>query len=260
MRRFSKEDRDQEERLRHLLKLLNDGPECADSHEAVRAPFLVVFRSLVNQWIDSGKDAEGVESPFKRNLRDVPPGYSRSLILVLADWFQQVKPLSWLEPDGTIGVGVGYPIAQKVDAQGCMYIDHAEYARELAVTEFQMLLELPCAPKLTRCANPACQSYYIRKRVRVNEIKRGTYCASCIGVGSLSRTKATREKRKQRLVEDAARFWVSWAQEKRRTTRSEWIAEQMNKASRPEVLVTSVWVSRNRIAIEMEIKKQDAQS
>jgi hypothetical protein len=37
------------------------------------AMFLNTFRALVNQWIDSGIEAE-IESPLTRDIRKVPPG------------------------------------------------------------------------------------------------------------------------------------------------------------------------------------------
>jgi hypothetical protein len=234
-----------------LRRLSLDESYSAKQISTADAVYLDALRAVVDQWIDSGIDAAGIESPLTRNVSTVPSGYSHSLYEILADWFPRNTPVPKLMDDGTIIV-VALPLRPRLGA-ATPWI----YARDCAILDFQDLLETSGSHKLARCANQQCRRYYLRNRLRANVIKRGTYCHRCIGVGSHVRTKASRDKHKLERIMQAAKFWPLWGQAARREAQPEWVARQMNKAAGRQTPVTRKWVSQNRSLIEAELKRRN---
>jgi len=254
--------------LNSAVSLLNGGPGwgwldfpgVADEFapEALKradARFLQSFRAFVNQWIDSGIGGE-IESPLARDVRKVPPGYREPLFDILYRWLNRNMPLPALMNTGRIAILARAPSYQTTDEQGLVQNrDPEEYAEECAIYHFQELLDTPGAHRLARCANAECRRLYLRKRLRKKEIKRGTFCADCMGKGSRVRTRATRETRKRMLIAWAADYWDEWEAGRKRQERSTWIALKVNrrtgiKGAYPPI--TGRWVSRNREAIKRE--------
>jgi hypothetical protein len=81
------------------------------------------------------------------------------------------------------------------------------YARESAIFYLSELLECP-APHRLACKN--CRTYFARKRGRKGDIKRGAYCGKCELLGAAERTKLSRERRKNLLLDAAAKAWPKW--------------------------------------------------
>jgi hypothetical protein len=258
--------------LRRAVYLLNGGkhwgwlsfPGEADTFtpevlKRADAMFLSSFRALANQWIDSGVDAE-IESPLARNIRKVPPGYTESLFDVLYAWLNRNMPKPTLMNSGKIAIVAQSPNNWTADEHGlARQVEPAAYARECAIFHFKELLDTPGAHRLARCNNPECGRLYLRSRLRKREIKRGTFCADCAGKGSQVRTRATRDRRRQALIELAAGYWAQWKTRSRREKQSVWVALKVNRdrKSREDMrVITDRWVSRNREAIEREIEKR----
>lgn len=218
------------------------------------AMFLNTFRALVNQWIDSGIEAE-IESPLTRDIRNVPPGYSVPLFDVLYAWLNRNMPQPALMNSGRIAILAKSPNNWTTDERGfAKRVDPEEYAKECAIFHFKELLDTPGAHRLARCNNPECGRHYLRRRLRKKEIKRGTFCTECAGKGSQARTRATRYRRRQALVEAAAGYWREWNALTRRGTLSDWVAGKLRKEFR--ISITGKWVSRNRKAIETEVENR----
>jgi hypothetical protein len=213
------------------------------------------FRALVEQWIDSGKDSNGIEQPLTRNVRKVPPGYTESLFDVLLAWLGRHTPKPVLTNSGRIAISLGSPSISELDENGRVrYLDPEHYAKECAIFHFKELLDLAGAHRLARCNNPKCGRYYLRRRLRKAEIKRGTYCGECSGVGSVVRTRASRGVRAQKLVNLAVDVWDQWKPTHRYGKKSDWVAKQINKRS--DAVITGKWVSQNQRAIESELERR----
>ncbi len=224
--------------------------------EKADALFAETVRALVDQWIDSGKNAEGIESPLSRNVNTVPPGYTQPLFDVLYAWLNRGNwPSFSLMRSGKIAINSEPPHLQIADKRGlAKYREPEEYANDCAFFYFKELLDTPGAHRVGRCNNPDCRRYYIRRRLRKAEIKRGAYCGQCTGVGSVARTKISRETAKQRLVSLAADYWDAWTQTRRNPERADWVAKQVSKRS--TVSITGKWAIRNLKAIEIELERR----
>jgi hypothetical protein len=211
--------------------------------------FVRSLRALADQWIDSGKDSEGIEEPLKRTVNKIPPGYAGPLFDVLSAWLGRNMPKPVLMRTGKIAVIVQSPNLATLDPRF--------YASECAIYWFKELLDSPGANRIARCKNTACNRYYLRSRVRRAEIKRGTYCRKCVGVGSTERTRFSRESRKRRLINLAADVWPGFKQTHQCPRQSDWVAAKINRKLGADTQVTAKWVNQNRKAIEKEVERRE---
>ena len=209
------------------------------------------LRALVNQWIDSGKDSHGIEEPSKRNVITVLPDAGERLTDVLQEWIDRHKPSARIMGTGEVAV-FDPPIPS---LRG---VEPALFAREYAVFWLYKILNSPVAARIARCSNRTCGAYYLRRRVRNSAIKRGTYCVRCSGVGSTVRTNASRERRKQTLINLAADVWpADWKPTVGYSKLSDWVAARMKKKKMsPPVEITGRWVTEKRKEIEMEVERR----
>ena len=255
--------------LTRLVRLLNGGPGWGwldfrgvaeqfdlDSCRRANEKFLGSFRSLVSQWIDSGiKD--GIESPLTRDVRAVPSGYREPLFDILYRWMNRNMPRPALMNSGRIAILTQQPKYYTTDERGLVkYLDPEQYAEECAIYHFEELLDTPGAHRVARCANRDCGRLYLRRRMRKKEIKRGTFCVSCLGKGSQARTRASRESRKRALIAFAAEYWKEWETGRKRADRSSWIATRVNRRIGTKARfqpVTARWATQNRAEIEREV-------
>jgi hypothetical protein len=207
------------------------------------------LRRLVNQWIDSGKDPERrKETPRRRNVCGLPTGYTTPLSDALLTWYRRNAPEIDILPSGQTSIIMHCPTGEP----------SGRYAQESAVYWLKELLNSPpdCY-RLARCDNPKCQAaYYLRKRVREVEVTQGTYCRSCSGVGSIARMKASRDQRKQHLVNLAADVWEGFRPTANHPKRSDWVAAQMNKDLELDKRKQGKWVTQNQRAIEVELERR----
>jgi hypothetical protein len=124
------------------------------------------------------------------------------------------------------------------------------YARDMATYYFQELLASPFWTCIGKCANPVCKRYFLRERQRKTAIKRGSYCGSCKLIGGAERTRLSRERSKQEMLQVAAQAWQEWGTRRRRTDRVDWVANRVNKVFGKTRLIHPKWVNQNREAIE----------
>lgn len=251
-----------------IVRLLNGGkhwagpyaPDIAENYTASQikqadVQFTDTLRALVDQWIDSGKAKNGIERPLARDISKAPPA-GESLFDILHAWLGRNMPTLALQRNGKIAISSNFPIVWAIPSKAMKYDDPRDYAKECAIFYLKELLDTPGAHRVSLCKNPECSNpYYLRRRVpRKAEIKRGTYCSNCAGVGSVGRTRISREARKQKLVNLAAEFWDKWKPERRYGRRADWVATRMN--SRSDSAVTGKWVNQNLEAIELELKRR----
>jgi len=213
----------------------------AEQIKRADATFLRAFRALVDQWIDSGIDEDGIETPSRRYVRGLPKGYSESLFDILLEWLSRNMPRPALMNEGRIGI-----LDQRPSPQG---MDLETYAHESAVYFLKELLECPTPHRLGRCRNTKCRAYFARKRVRTGNIKRGTYCGKCELLGAAERTRLSRLCRKNQQLDAAATAWGQWKKNNRHPKRADWVSTQVNRRFPRWPHIHAKWVTQNAAAI-----------
>lgn len=240
--------------LDRILRVLNTGrhwgyldlPMAAESYTQeticrANETFLTTLRAFVDQWIESGISEDGTETPSSRYVRGLPKGYSESLFDILHDWLGRNMPKTVLMTEGRFGI-----VDQQPQLRG---LELETYARETAIFYLKELLECPAPHRLGRCKNPACRTYFVRKREYKGVIKRGTYCGNCELMGAAERTRQSRQRRKEQQLDAAAKAWPLWKRSNRHRNRAEWIAAQVNKQVGSAARIQAKWVTQNREAI-----------
>lgn len=220
--------------------------------EAATAAFSIRLRAFVDGFLQTGIDSNGIETPSNRRVRasvDEAPLMTVSTDeapVVIFDEIQgswlRNQPRSLLNGDGTTAIGVHEP---RWDNQ-----DPILYARDMATYYFQELLASPLWTRIGKFANPICKRYFLRKRQRKTAIKRGSYCGSCRLIGGAERTRASRERFKQEMLQVAAEAWREWSTRARRTDRAVWVANRVNRFFGKTRFIRPKWVNQNHEAIE----------
>ncbi len=226
--------------------------------EAASSAFFIRLRAFVDGFLQTGIDSNGVETPSSRRVRasvdeapimTVSTGEAPVVIFdeIQASWLRnQPRPL--LNGDGTMAIGVNEPRWENQDP--------ILYARDMATHYFQELLASPLWTRIGKCANPTCKRYFLRKRQRKTAIKRGSYCGSCKLIGGAERTRASRERLKQEMLQVAAEAWREWRTRARRTDRAAWVATKVNKVVGRRRFIRPKWVNQNRKAIEASLSQE----
>lgn len=214
----------------------------AEQFDRATEIFHAELRGLVDQFIQTGTDSDGVETPTNRRVRAAVNEPPIPIFDALYEWFTRNQPRPALNSDGTIFILAGQP----------MYTDQSpeQYGHDMAVYYFQELLASPLWSRIGRCANPTCARYFMRQRQRKTAIKRGSYCGKCSLVGAAERTRRSREKRKSAMLEVAAQAWKDSTNRRLRMDRATWIAKRVNRVFGKVQFVRSKWVNQNRKAIE----------
>jgi hypothetical protein len=226
---------------------------------AAISEFGTTLRRLVDQWIDSGNGGDGCVNLPAEMLKEIgesprvlwrSPKYPEPILKTLTDFWERNRPTVVVGIDGR-----STPTPRSVSLNPKHLVSEA---RDGAIYRFQQLLDSPGRDLLSRC--DGCKAYFVRARAPKKNmpIKHGTFCKGCKGRGSAKRTSATRDERKQKMVELAADWWPNWPQKKRSGKRSEWVAEMVNKKPViPGVFITGKWVTQNQRAIEMEVERRE---
>jgi hypothetical protein len=241
----------------YVAQALNEiGPELAARRGSKRAAAVLEFdntlRSLVDQWIQSGRDS-GVDEPYKRDICWYSPRYPEPIFRTLTVFWERNPPTVIVGRDGRSAV------KRKPPSLNPRYLSRE--AHKTAIHCFQQLLDSPARYLLSRC--DGCGTYFVRRRAPRKDmpIKRGTFCKNCKGLGGARRTVATREQRKKEVIGWAADYWPKWAQTRLHARQSEWIAQQVNRELAKHRWihdpVTGKWVTQNKKSIEAEVERRN---
>jgi hypothetical protein len=255
----------------HVVCLLNDVslpafggvlPSFSSVPKRLRAALTRSLRSLVDQWIDSGRGADGVDAPRTRSVYWLPASAAKPLCDVLLGWQRRHAAEMDVLPGGERVITMGKPKRSPAadDPLGLAYdpLPESEWeAGEIAIYWLQELLESPDSCRIGRCDNPECRRYYLRQRT-IEKISRGTYCQRCTAAGSKRRVEAIRDEHKQQLVNLAAGVWERFKASRRFPRKSAWVAARMNRLLPLDMRVHSggKWVTQNRKAIEAEVERR----
>lgn len=254
----------------HIVRLLNKNlPVDKFVGDDPQSKLTWLLRVFVDQWIDSGRNVDGVDEPRSRNVywRGLGHvGLTGNLGNVLADWNYEHLDGIRILPNGKRTVGMAGSQSGRARTLEEAYAEHKAFydpqpeneheAREIAIYWLQELLESPSSYRIARCDNTECGRYYLRRRAPRGTIKRGTYCERCATVASSVRVGTSRKQRKQKIIECAAGVWEAFKPSRRnpRKPDSDWVAIRVNQKS--QTIITGKWVTQNRKAIEAEVERR----
>ena len=186
------------------------------------------------------KNAYG--TPADRNVEYQSPHDGASIYSLIRLRMLNDFPL-WIamRSNGTQGITESFPhfenSAYRSEGGGPQIV-HGE---KLAMYFFMKLLDSPYSRHLARCDN--CKSYFAYERAPKRTIKHGVFCLECKVSGSVRRTKESRDRKKDKMLEVAAAVWGKWRNSRNHPDQREWIAKQVNKEC--GTAVHREWVSRN---------------
>ena len=239
--------------------------------DAAREEFLSTLRGLVNQWIESGRLQlkQFGEQPWSRNVQWCSDDFPKPIAEILLEFRDRNPPRVLLNGDGRFAIAPMGPLRHS--SWGTMLsqsIDPEQYARDIAISEFTLLLETSCPQRLFRC--DGCGKYFVLARKPRKIIALGTYCSksNCRKRASAKRMKSTSDKRRSPLVGFAADVWGTW--KPTYGARSKWVAEKVNQKTSKiatkagkhserksyDKPITGRWVTENQSAIEAESGKR----
>lgn len=176
------------------------------------------LRRLVDQWIESGK-SNGADEPHKRSALWISPEFPQPALAVAAQLLSRDS-------------------------------------NNRAVFLFQSLLDSPARWKLFRCEG--CNRYFLRVRTpkRNAAVQGGCFCVDCKGQGGAKRTAMSRGRRKEQLIEHAAKCWPKWKSEL--GERSKWVAARVNEKAGTLTSITGKWITQHQLEIEARSGRNDA--
>jgi len=214
------------------------------------------LRTLVDDWLDTGRDPNGSERPSKRNLLKTHRGFD-----AVSEFIAQCPPSMnpTLDPSG-FGLMLAVPDWSRPWA--------ADFFKAQEVTAKRLFVGIMASDwnqHLCKCRYGPCGRYFVGAKLR-HGYRYGTFCSGeHRGRRSAEAlTKARRSQKKHYLV-DAAAQWLN-----KRSCVSTWqndhdlkgrLAEFLSKqTSRKPILqagpglVGVKWVTRNRVAIQRQLE------
>jgi hypothetical protein len=220
--------------------------------EGACTAFLIRLRAYVDGFLQTGIDSSGIETPSSRRVRasaDEAPimtvsADERAVVIfdeIYESW-RRNQPRPLLNGDGTMAISVNRPRWENQDPK--------QFARDTATYYFQELLSSPLCHRISKCSNPTCKRYFLRRRIRKTGIKRGSYCGSCKLIAGAQRTRASRQRLKQEMLQVAVKAWQEWDKHARRADRAVWVANRVNAAFGKARFIHPKWVTQNRTLIE----------
>lgn len=209
--------------------------------------FSTTLRELVDQYIRTGVDQDGIERPSNRRVRASAGEEPIPIFDTLLSWLQRNMPPPALMNEGVVAILEQRPRPDAANPD--------QYARDTAIYYFKDLLDSPARTRIGKCANQKCQKYFLRQRERRREIKRGAYCGECKLIGAAERTRLTRLRRKEAQIEVAAQSWEHRPLKLSDNRAVSWIASQVNRKFPRWSPITSKWVNQNKNAILKRIQE-----
>jgi hypothetical protein len=207
--------------------------------------FLSELRKLVDEWLDSGRDGQGIEEPQKRSLENAPNAYE-----AMNGWLLNKKFSGLATTSGDITFLLGTEVRN--DGEDTPIAD----AYDQACLIFVRLMESPVKYKLFKCSDISC-GYYVLEKPR-KRYKRETYCAEHrYRVSARRGTQESRNREKGAVFGtalDAMRAWRKLSERekaKKHKTEKEYIGDEINLRHSKG----GNWVTRNMSLLIREIDK-----
>ena len=208
--------------------------------------FNVALRSLVDQWLDSGRSGN-VETPRERNLGVGTHGRD-DLWFLLNSWVAKDRFRWSFTKSGEIELSL--PCRQSSN-------DALADANNDAIRLFAMLLQSSLRYRIAQCRKPECGRYFYYERLPKGTLKCGTLCPEHKIHGGTVRKERQRKAHKERLLSLAAAAWPRW--KPAYGERSLWIAGQVNRRlAASEQRITRKFVTQNDGEIQKRTEEQNA--
>lgn len=236
-----------------------------ETREQVVVEFLRTLRGLVDQWIASGKQAEGEEEPWGRNIEASTPAHPRPITDVLVEYREKNPPRVLIGGDGRFDIAMEPLRISAWPSPPPKLEDTLERARDFAIFIFVQLLDSPSRERLFRCDR--CGKYFVHGRAPRRYIKQGTYCLrkTCKRSAAKKRMESTRNKRTDEMVTFSSEVWPRWKPDF--GPRSKWVADRVisrtrdiavklgKKSENPYPRITGRWVTTHQAEIEKKVKE-----
>lgn|GEM_PF-3578233 len=211
------------------------------------------LRSLVDEWIATGRSPDGREMPHHRSLDgcslDAEPSPVAVFNRLMAESLQAGERGGlWFLPKGP-KMEPGFIAFKSIPSGG---LDNPEAAaREYADRLFCALMLVDWNVSICKCAR--CGKYFEIACPR-SIYKRGTHCRSCSSHGSAQRrTREKRQETRNQLLNVSVAAIISWKNKGSRGSMKEWVVRAVKKETRS--VITAKWVTRNLPNIEGLAKK-----
>jgi hypothetical protein len=208
------------------------------------------LRSLVDGWLDTGRQREGSEWPTRRNIHQ-----AREAWQAVSEFLEQCPPQLMLSADSGVEFVIAAPDWRRPWAEDFFQAQQIE-ARRLLVG----ILASEWRDGLCKCRYPPCGRYFVRPKLR-QQYRHGTFCSAAHRqqASAEALTKRRRYEATRYLIEATAR-WLC------QQNVSEWQANIQLKNRLLALLAKEVrrkpnlrpgrqpvemnWITRNRLAIE----------
>lgn len=219
-------------------------PKNAELHKATQEAFVKELRSLVDAWIETGRDPSGFgEEPRGRkllgNLRQTVNGWwARNRPDVLAGESGEPEILMPVHKINFTGNG--------------LLINPLDAVREEAIRWFAWFLNFPHRYRLCKCR--LCEEYYLTQREPRGRIEYGTYCARHRHQASATRSyEAKHGPAVARRLDVAAKYWGKWPKAVGGDAgkRAQWVATKVNIELPKWTPIRRNWVTLHHREIEL---------
>ena len=208
------------------------------------------LRSLVDGWLDSGRQRDGSEWPTRRNIHQ-----AREAWQAVSEFLEQCPPQLMLSADSGVDFVIAAPDWRRPWAEDFFQAQQIE-ARRLLVG----VLASEWRDGFCKCRYPRCGRYFVRPKLRP-QYRHGTFCSAAHRqqASAEALTKRRRREATRYLIEATAR-WLC------QQNVSEWQANLRLKNRLLALLAKEVhrkpnlrpgrqpvqmnWITRNSLAIE----------
>ena len=208
------------------------------------------LRTLVDEWLETGRDPDGSERPSRRDLSSALRGWN-----VTSEFLEQ-SHFSMRPESGSSGfiLTIAQPDWRRPSANSFFAAQKGESARL-----FVGILASEWQQRLCKCRYEPCGRYFEGNKLR-QCYRHGTFCSSAhLGRASADAlTEARRSKARRYLIEEAGKWLfkrgiATWQDDRSlKESLAEFLSKQIRqkpilRAGREPVKIN--WVTRNRVAI-----------
>lgn len=197
-------------------------PAPAREYELASQTFTQSLRLLIDEWLDSGRDENGVEEPHNRR-----PGRHGLEALI---YFDQKVPVASSRIEN--GERMIYLPAERRTNRANGAENPVYDAKRDALLMFSEFMDRPeLKARLAKCRR--CGIYYLNKRKLAARYEAGTFCAACRSKVSAARSESDRRKERKGLLDVLfAEAWKRSESKRFDVHPSIWIADEVNKELR----------------------------
>jgi hypothetical protein len=228
------------------------GPVDPDLEAEANNHFVATLRSLIDQWLESGRSGIA-EAPKKRKL--VRGEGAGEPWYVLHDWIAKHRILPILTESGEAVIA----LPSRWDSNS----DPVGDAKNEGILYFFKMLQSTLRYRIAKCTKPYCGRYFCYERVPKDILECGALCPNHRSHGATIRKDRQRKLRKQGLLRFAANAWprslLKFPDD--HAARYRWVADQTNKRLGPhDQRITKRFITQNDEVIESMAEKNYAKS